>query len=126
MKFEDYPLHIEPIPKDEGGGYLVTFPDLPGCIADGETLDAAIAEARDAFMAWTAAELEDKGRLQSIKTYSGHFVQRIPKSLHRRLANRAASEGVSLNQLAAMFLAQGLAGQNRVAPREDDLPTRGG
>ena len=126
MKFEDYPINIEPIPKDEGGGYMVTFPDLPGCIADGETIDAAIAEARDAFIAWTMAELEDMGRLQSPKAYSGHFVQRIPKTLHRRLARRAASEGVSLNQLAAMFLAQGMAGEERAVPREDALPTRRG
>ena len=126
MKFEDYPIHIEPVPKDEGGGYMVTFPDLPGCIADGETIDAAIAEARDAFIAWTTAELEDRGGLQSPKTYSGHFVQRIPKTLHRRLARRAASEGVSLNQLAAMFLAQGLAGEERAVPREDEPPTQRG
>ena len=122
MKFEDCPMNIEPIPKDEGGGYMVTFPDLPGCIADGETIDAAIAEARDAFVAWTTAEREDKGRLPSLKTYSGHFVQRIPKTLHRRLARRAASEGVSLNQLATMFLAQGLAGKERASAGEDEFP----
>ena len=119
MKFEDYPINIEPIPWDEGGGYMVTFPDLPGCIADGDTIDAAIAEARDAFDAWTRAELEDKGRVQSPKTYSGHFVQRIPRTLHRRLARRAASEGVSLNQLAATYLAQGLAIESSASPRED-------
>ena len=126
MKFEDYPIHIEPVPKDEGGGYMVTFPDLPGCIADGETIDAAIVEARDAFIAWTTAEREDKGRLPSLKTYSGHFVQRIPKTLHRRLARRAANEGVSLNQLAAMFLTQGLAGEEHAVSRKDELPMRRG
>ena len=55
MRFEDYSINISPIPDDEGGGYLVTFPDLPGCIADGETIDEAIAEARDAFAAWRMA-----------------------------------------------------------------------
>ena len=50
MRFEDYAVNIAPIPEEEGGGYLVTLPDLPGCIADGETIDAAIAEARDAFL----------------------------------------------------------------------------
>ena len=49
MRFEDYAINIAPIPEEEGGGYLVTLPDLPGCIADGETIDTAIAEARDAF-----------------------------------------------------------------------------
>ena len=109
MRFEDYPINIAPIPEDEGGGYMVTIPDLPGCIADAETIDDAVAEARDAFNAWAMAEREDKGDLPAPKTYSGQFVQRIPKTLHMRLAKRAASEGVSLNQLAATFLAQGLA-----------------
>lgn len=111
MKFEDYAINIDPIPEDEGGGYLVTMPDLPGCMADGETIDAALTEARDAFEAWAMAEREDKGKLPAPKTYSGQFMQRIPKTLHMRLAKRAASEGVSLNQLAATFLARGLAGR---------------
>ncbi len=108
MRFEDYAINIAPISEEEGGGYLVTLPDLPGCLADGETIDTAIAEARDAFTAWAMAEREDKGELPPPKTYSGQFVQRIPKTLHMRLAKRAASEGVSLNQLAAPLLAQGL------------------
>ena len=109
VSFEDYAINIAPIPEDEGGGYLVTFPDLPGCLADGDTLEEAVAEARDAFKAWISAEWEDRGGLPAPKTYSGQFVQRIPKTLHMRLAKRAASEGVSLNQLAASLLAQGLA-----------------
>ena len=60
-KFEDYPINLSPIPGDEGDGYLVTFPDLPGCIADGDTVEEAIAEARDAFNAWMVAVREDKG-----------------------------------------------------------------
>lgn len=109
MRFEDYAINIAPLAEEEGGGYLVTVPDLPGCIADGETIDEAVAEARDAFNAWAMAEMEDKGDLPAPKSYSGQFVQRIPKTLHMRLAKRAASEGVSLNQLAATFLARGLA-----------------
>lgn len=110
MKFEDYPINVVPIPDEEGGGYMVTLPDLPGCVADGDTIEQAIEEARDAFRAWTMAETEDRGSLPPPRTYSGQFVQRIPKTLHLRLAKRAASEGVSLNQLAATYLAQGLAG----------------
>ena len=109
MRFEDYAINIAPLPAEEGGGYLVTLPDLPGCMADGETIDDAVAEARDAFNAWAMAEMEDKGNLPAPRTYSGQFVQRIPKTLHMRLAKRAASEGISVNQLAATFLARGLA-----------------
>ena len=109
MKFEDYAINIAPLPPEEGGGYLVTMPDLPGCVADGESVDEALMEARDAFKAWTDAEIEDKGHLPAPRSYSGQFLQRISKTLHMRLAKRAASEGVSLNQLAATLLARGLA-----------------
>jgi len=63
MSFEDYSISLSLIPENEGGGYMVTFPDLPGCIADGDTVEETIAEARDAFNAWTAAVREDKGSL---------------------------------------------------------------
>ena len=108
MRFEDYALTITPLPEDDGGGYLAIVPDLPGCMADGATREEAISEARDAFTAWVTAAQEDGQTLPRPKTYSGHFVQRIPKSLHQQLATRAATEGVSLNQLATTFLAQGL------------------
>ena len=64
----------------------MTVPDLPGCVADGETIDAAIAEAHDAFKAWAAAEAQDKGALPTPKTYSGQFVQRIPSTSGWRYA----------------------------------------
>ena len=64
-------MNITPISEDEGGGYVVTFPDLPGCAADGRTIDEAMDEEHDAFAAWAEAEMEDKGVLPPSKTYSG-------------------------------------------------------
>ena len=119
MKFEDYPININPIPTDEGGGYLISFPDLPGCIADGDSIEDAISEARDAFKAWMMAEMEDQAKVPVPKTYSGQFVQRIPKSLHMQLAKCAENEGVSLNQLATTLLAQGIVRLS--LPRTSDL-----
>lgn len=75
MKFEDYRIEIAPLPKDEGGGYLVTVPDLPGCIADGDTIESAVAEARDAFEAWARAEREDAGALPA----PGTAYERLPR-----------------------------------------------
>ena len=79
MRLEDHAICIEPLPHEEGGGFLVTVPDLPGCMADGETIEAAIAEAHDAFKAWATAEREARGEPQP-KTYSGQFVQHIPRA----------------------------------------------
>lgn len=48
----DYPFDLRPLPPDEGGGWLVEFPDLPGCIADGETPEEAIREAEDTLRSY--------------------------------------------------------------------------
>jgi antitoxin HicB len=41
-KFEDFPFDLRPLSKAEGGGWLITWPDLPGCMSDGETPEEAI------------------------------------------------------------------------------------
>jgi antitoxin HicB len=48
----EYPVIIEPLPDNEGGGFIALVPDLPGCISDGETAEAALASVRDAVAAW--------------------------------------------------------------------------
>ena len=44
--------------KDEGG-FVVSYPDLPGCITCGETIESAVANALDAKKAWIEAALEE-------------------------------------------------------------------
>lgn len=113
--FEAYMHEIAPLPAEDGGGFVITFPDLPGCMSDGETIEEAMANGRDAFSAWIAAAI-DMGRPVPAPTarpvelleVSGKFVARLPKSLHARLAVRARQEGVSLNTLVLTFIAEGL------------------
>ena len=47
-----YPFCIRILTDDDGGGYLIEFPDLPGCISDGDTIDEAIANGKDAIFCW--------------------------------------------------------------------------
>ena len=47
-----FPVLIEPLPPEDGGGFLATVPDLPGCMSDGETPEEALAHVRDAVEAW--------------------------------------------------------------------------
>lgn len=44
--------------KDEGG-FAVSYPDLPGCVTCGETMESVLANALDAKKAWIEAALED-------------------------------------------------------------------
>ena len=43
--------------KDEGG-FVVSFPDLPGCITCGEIVESAVANAMDAKKEWLVAALK--------------------------------------------------------------------
>ena len=105
----DYPFEIRPLSKDEGGGYSITFPDLPGCYSDGATPEEAINNGRDALESWLAVahEFGDK-LLKPFSDVSGRFVQRVPRSLHAQLIARAKIEGVSLNTLVVSIVSQGL------------------
>jgi predicted RNase H-like HicB family nuclease len=48
----DYPIIIERLSDEDGGGYIARVPDLPGCFADGETDAEALANAHDAIACW--------------------------------------------------------------------------
>jgi antitoxin HicB len=124
----DYRFTVRPLSDDEGGGYLVEFPDLPGCMSDGETVEEAVANGQDAKASWIAA-MTEAGRpipaptLEPTEPYSGKWQLRAPKSLHRKLTERAKREGVSLNTLAVALLAEGLGAKE--APPSSPLRERG-
>ncbi|HEY3778947.1 MAG TPA: type II toxin-antitoxin system HicB family antitoxin [Rhizomicrobium sp.] len=48
----EYPVVIEALPQEDGGGFLATVPDLPGCMSDGETREDAARNISDAIRAW--------------------------------------------------------------------------
>lgn len=108
-----YPFTVRPLSRDEGGGWLVEFPDLPGCMADGATPEEALHEAEDAVRSWLAAAAAHGDPIPApssadLAGYSGKWVVRTPRSLHKRLSERARQEGVSLNTLAVSILSEGI------------------
>ena len=121
--FEAYAHVVSPLSAEDGGGYLITFPDLPGCMSDGETPEEAIENGKDSFLCWVSAQA-DMGRPipkptcyrpEEVSNMPGKFVQRIPKSLHAKLAERAKQEGVSINTLVLAYIAQGMGGRGKKA-----------
>jgi antitoxin HicB len=110
MKTDLPRFEIKPLSDDDGGGYLIEFPDFPGCIADGETPEQAMHEGRDALTSYIRT-LEELGRKvpELGAAFAGQWRQRVPKSLHAALVQKAHNEGVSLNMLVTTLLADGLA-----------------
>lgn len=109
---EDYmamPYRMEIVEDSDEGGFVASYPDLPGCISCGETVEAAAANAQDAKRAWLEAAMEDGIAIRepdSLDYYSGQFKLRIPKSLHRSLAEHSQREGISMNQYCVYLLSR--------------------
>jgi antitoxin HicB len=105
----EYPCEIRPLSREEGGGYSITFPDLPGCRSDGATPEEAIENGRDALASWLEVAREFGDQIpKPFTAVSGRFVQRVPRSLHAQLIAQAEAEGVSLNTLVVSLVSQAL------------------
>ncbi|HEY6455568.1 MAG TPA: type II toxin-antitoxin system HicB family antitoxin [Steroidobacteraceae bacterium] len=128
--FENYPFEVKPLCAHGGRGYVISFPDLPGCMCVGQTVEEAIANGRDAFHAWMASAIADGAQIPRPNGAAApvKFVQRLPKSLHAQLLRAAASEGTSVNTFVTVMLAEGLSRRERppssiVAERERKAKT---
>lgn len=100
---------MEIVEDKEEGSFVVSYPELPGCITCGETMESAIANAQDAKKAWVQAALEEGIEIHepdSLEEYSGQFKLRIPRSLHRSLAEHSKREGISMNQYCVYLLSR--------------------
>ena len=103
------PYRMEIVEDKDEGGFVVSYPDLPGCLTCGETIETAVTNAVDAKKAWLEAAIEegiDIYEPDSLDDYSGQFKLRIPKSLHRMLADHSQREGISMNQYCVYLLSR--------------------
>lgn len=116
----EYPFNVI---ADPDGGYVIVFPDLPGCMTQIETMDEVGPMAEEIRTLWleTAFEMDNDIPVPSYpEEYSGKLLLRMPKSLHRTLAAAAEREGVSLNVYACQLLGENHA-LMQVMHRMDDM-----
>lgn len=99
----EYPYTVVP----DDGSYFIEFPDLPGCMTQVEEAQEIPDAAEEIRALWIEGEYEDGHDIpEPMPTdYSGKFVVRAPKSLHRDLAQSAKREGMSLNAYVCYLLA---------------------
>ncbi|MFA5448095.1 MAG: type II toxin-antitoxin system HicB family antitoxin [Sphaerochaeta sp.] len=95
--------------KESDGSYFIKVKELPGCMSVGADLVDAYAMIEDAMAVWIQSRLDGGQAIplpedESAKSYSGRFVVRITPQLHRRLAEIAKEQGVSLNHLVTELL----------------------
>ncbi len=109
-KYMKLPYTIKLIPEEDGT-YFVEIEELPGCMSEGDTPEEALAMIKEAMEGWIESNLERGLPIPPpniMKKYSGKFLVRVPTSLHRKLAEAAKKEGVSLNQYVVSLLSEKL------------------
>ena len=94
---------------DESGKYFVgRVLELDGLLGTGETYEEAYRDVKEAMESYIETKLSNGISIplpiDSVE-YSGKFVLRLPKTLHKMLSKKAKDEGVSLNQYALYKLA---------------------
>lgn len=106
------PYKVEIVPEGDGEGFNASIPDLKGCVAVGDTVEEAYQIIAEVKQTWIEIALDRGWQIpepipEEIKEYSGKFNVRLPRFLHRKLAEFAKVESTSLNQLVVALLAEG-------------------
>lgn len=117
----EYPFNV--IADPDAGGWVIVFPDLPGCMTQIDSLDELPHMVEEVRTLWIESAYEhdfDVPLPSYPPEYSGKFNVRLPRALHQRLAESAEREGVSLNQYVVMLLAENDA-YKRVEQRVDEV-----
>ena len=96
-------------PDKQEGGYVLSYPDLPGCLTCAENIDELIKNGEDAKREWLKVAIEDNvSIIEPINNekFTGQLRLRMPKSLHKRIATNAKNEGISMNQYIIYLLSK--------------------
>lgn len=92
---------IQKIDDDSGSYYYGKILELDGCQSTGDTLEELLESLDEAMEGYIECKLEGGFNVpipQTNDDFSGKFVLRLPKSLHKKLSIEAINDGVSLNQ----------------------------
>ena len=103
--------------KDDEGDWVARVAELPGCTAHGSTQAEALKNLDEVMELWLEDALISGAVIPEPRTAerlpSGKWLQRVPRSLHKKLAELAEREDVSLNQLVTSLLSEAVGRRNR-------------
>jgi antitoxin HicB len=105
-ELDGYQFTVRPLSAQEGGGYLVEYPDIPGCMSDGETIAEAIANGREALRDCLEVFRESGRKPVKPGIQAAQWRQRLPRTLYAKLTRQAQREGVSINSLVTAIIAE--------------------
>ena len=93
----NYPSQITKIDEADGGGFLIEVPMLKGCMSDGETVEEAYNNLEESKKELFTYMLENNLAIPepADTAYSGKFMVRIPKTLHKIITEQSKREGLN-------------------------------
>ena len=100
-----YSVELRREPDEE---WFVHVREWPGCMSQADTAEEALAAIQEVIPLWLEGALESDYEIpepRGADDYSGRFMVRVPRSLHRSLAELAEREAISLNLLVNVALA---------------------
>ena len=106
-----YTIEIHRDDSDGEVGWVASVAELPGCLTQTDSFEELEEMIRDAMYGWIETAIEDGQSVplpRSVEDYSGKFIVRVPRSLHKQLSVAAQREGVSLNTYVNVALGRAI------------------
>lgn len=128
----NYPVQLEAMPPDQGGGFRASIPILGGsrfCAAGDDEMEALrnLDNGRRVLIPLLVEQGEQLPEPPdpdaAVEQFSGRVLLRCSRRLHANLTTQAKADGVSLNHLLSELLAAGLETRRNENTRVLELPT---
>jgi len=110
--------------QDDEGDFVASIAEFDGCVVQGQDATEALAELGSMKRLWIESCLADGKPVplpaeEDDTLPSGKWLQRVPRTLHKKIADLAQREGVSLNQYVVSVLAEAVGVQKQAAVSMD-------
>jgi len=115
----DLPYTIKIVNEDDV--FYAEVEEIPGCFSEGNTVEEAYANMKDAMRLWMENAIERNIQIpvpknEEEREFSGRIMLRMPKELHKSLTKSADNDGISLNQFIVFLLSTNFAIQSIKQP----------
>jgi antitoxin HicB len=110
------------IRKQRGGAHLVEFPDLPGCLTEGDSPREALANAREALSGWLFVAIKHGDDIPASRVRRGrdyhHVVPDLDVTIPLAILSARKRRGLTQQQVARAL------GISQQAYRKLEMPGR--
>lgn len=104
LRIDQYPFTVRPLSEADGGGFVIEYPDIPGCKSDGETPEEAVINGKDALRSVLLTMIEFGDPIPEPGSAT-----RLSPELTELLQKRALAEGKSVESILATIVRDNLA-----------------